>query len=120
MDVAKASSKARGFTLVEIMIVVAIIGLLASITIPNLVTSRQQSRTSVCINNLRLIAAAKDQAAIELGMVETVTPTTTQLSPYLKNVQLVAGLPKEPQGGTYTIGAISVEPTCSVGGTHTL
>ncbi len=112
--------RGAGFTLVEIMIVVAIIGLLAAIVIPNLVKSRQQSRASACVNNLRLLSAAKDQAAIELGLNETVVPTTAQISPYLKNTKLVGGLPVEPGGGSYTVGAVSTDPTCSLGGTHTL
>jgi len=102
------------------MIVVAIIGLLAAIAIPNFVQARTSARTNTCINNLRIIATAKDQAGIELGLTETSTPTTTELSPYLKASLLVNGLPKEPTGGAYTVGAISVDPTCSVGGTHTL
>ncbi|MGH7198301.1 MAG: type II secretion system protein [Candidatus Omnitrophota bacterium] len=118
---AKPNLRAGGFTLVEIMIVVAIIGLLASIAVPNFIRARTQSHTNACLNNLRLIAAAKDQAGIELGLPESQTPTTTQLSPYFSSaVTLVSGLPKEPEGGSYTVGAVSVDPTCSVGGTHTL
>ena len=110
----------QGFTLVEIMIVAAIIGMLAAIVIPNFVRARITSRTNVCVNNLRMIAAAKDLAAIELRLAETVTPTTTQITPYLKTRQLVNGLPKEPQNGAYTVEALSADPTCSVGGDHTL
>lgn len=114
------SQTQKGFTLVEIMIVVAVVGLLAAIAIPNFINARNQSRANACVNNLRLIASAKDQAAIQFLLPETAIPTTTQITPYLKNAQLVAGLPKEPTGGAYTIGEISVEPVCSVGGAHTL
>ena len=57
--------KTAGFTLVEIMIVVAIIGLLAAIAVPNFQQARTNARRGACINNLRLIDAAKEQYALE-------------------------------------------------------
>ncbi len=110
----KVQKNTTGFTLVEIMIVVAIIGLLAAIAVPNFVNARSEARQNTCINNLRLIQGAKDQYAIENNQVETMTPTTTDLSPYFKASQLSAGLPKEPMGNTYTVGAVSAAPTCGV------
>lgn len=59
------TSSIKGFTLVEIMIVVAIIGLLASISIPNYVRASTQSQKNVCINNLRQIDVATQQWALE-------------------------------------------------------
>ena len=114
----KLKRNTHGFTLVEIMIVVAIIGLLAAIAVPNFMQARTSARTSTCVNNLRLISAAKDQSALENGLADSATPTTTQLSPYLKSTNATTGLPTEPTGGTYTINEVSVRPTCSVGGTH--
>ena len=57
----------KGFTLVEIMIVVAIIGLLAAIAIPSFMKARTTSQKNACINNLRQVESAKDQYAVEHG-----------------------------------------------------
>ena len=57
----------RGFTLVEIMIVVAIIGLLSSIAVPSFMKSRATSQKNSCVNNMRLIETAKDLYALETG-----------------------------------------------------
>ena len=105
-----------GFTLVEVMIVVLIIGLLATMAIPNFSPARATARAKLCINNLRTIASAKDQFAMDNGVATGVDVTSANIAPYLKS----GLLPAEPQGGVYTIGVVGVNPSCSVGGTHTL
>lgn len=106
--------RGEGFTLVEIMIVVAIIGLLASIAIPNFIKARASARKNVCINNLRQIESAKDQWAIENNKSTSDTPVATDLDAYIKGgtAKLIC-----PEGGTtfadsYTINAIHTNAAC--------
>jgi prepilin-type N-terminal cleavage/methylation domain-containing protein len=97
-----------GFTLVEIMIVVAIIGLLAAIAIPNFVKARQTAQTNACVNNLRIIDAAKQQWALEKGA--TSEPVSSDIVPYLGRSGTV--MPTCPLGGSYTINALTAVPVC--------
>ena len=105
----------QGFTLVEIMIVVAIIGLLAAIAIPSFARARTSSRTSACINNLRQIDGAKDQWAIENNKVDSDSVAATHCSPYIKG-----GWPKCPASGTYAVSTVVANPTCSGPTNHSL
>jgi prepilin-type N-terminal cleavage/methylation domain-containing protein len=112
----KLKTYRSGFTLVEIMIVVAIIGLLASIAIPNFSKARSTAQKNACINNLRQIDGAKQMWATENKKTDADVPTDADVGAYLKG----NAMPTCPgTGGKYNIRAVSENPTCDTPG-HTL
>ena len=99
--------KQSGFTLVEIMIVVAIIGLLAAIAIPNFARARAEAQKRACISNLRQLDGAKEQWALENKRVTGDTVAESDVIAYLK------AAPVCPASGSYSPNAVGTPPVCS-------
>lgn len=103
-----------GFTLVETMIMVAIVGLLMAIAIPNFARARTQTQKNICVSHLREIDSIKQQWALELGKSEADDPPgEDDLMPYFRGNRW----PQCPSRGEYTIGTVGEAPTCSLGDT---
>ena len=110
------SSSRSGFTLVEIMIVVAIIGLLASIAIPSYVHARESSQRNGCLNNLRQLDGAAQTWALEHNKAPTDTYALTDIKPYIR-LDSNGNFPACPANGTYSPGAtVGDYPTCTIPG----
>ena len=107
--------KKSGFTLVEIMIVVAIIGLLAAIAIPSFVKARNTSQQNACINNLRQIDSGKEQAALAQKWGDTDASIITVVNAYIKGNTT----PECPAAGTYAYNNMNANPTCGFQGSTT-
>jgi prepilin-type N-terminal cleavage/methylation domain-containing protein len=106
----------RGFTLVEVMIVVGLVGLLAVLAVPNALRSRTTASKQLCISNLRQIESAKEQWAVENKRSGSDVALDSDLfgrDKYIRNK------PKCPEGGTYTISSNQEKPVCSIP-SHTL
>lgn len=102
------TSSLSGFTLVEVMMVVAVIGLMACIAIPSYQMAREKSRENVCFTNQRNIEAAKEQWALETGHAEGDAVAWADILPYLRNQ------PVCPAGGIYTLENVGTGCYCAI------
>lgn len=105
----------KGFTLVEVMIVVLIIGVLLAIAVPNWFRARENSQVRTCVSNLRQIEEAKEQYAMAHNLPGGGSVTSEDLAP-----DYIRTWPSCPSGGTYDVNAVDAFPTCSFAGKHTL
>lgn len=94
------------------MIVVAIIGLLAAVAIPNLMKARETAQINACIANLGNIEGAAQLWAVEKRKPSNAQVTMDEIAPYLKGGKI----PDCPAGGTYSVESLKSPPTCSIEG----
>jgi len=103
----------KGFTLIEIMIVVLIIGILLAIAVPNFVRARETSRAKSCVSNMKQIDSAKEQWAMDTKAGDgDAGPAMTAIA---GSGLYIKATPDCPSGGTYTINVIGTDPTCDIG-----
>jgi prepilin-type N-terminal cleavage/methylation domain-containing protein len=108
-----SNRRQTGFTLVEIMIVVSIIGVLMNIALPSFIHARDSGQARTCVSNLHNISLAKEQFAADNNALSTYTPVWSDLSPYIK----VVGTPLCPtNGAVYEYNDLNTLPQCSYGG----
>ncbi len=115
----KMTHRRGGFTLVEIMIVVAIIAMLASLAIPTFLRARKRAQATATLDTLRLIDSAKDQYAVESGKDAGVLPAPGDLLKYMKTgtklyTDLANGAAYDNLGRAIAINAIDISPTVAV------
>ena len=115
MKFCPTNRRTNGFTLVEIMIVVLIIGILLAIAVPSFINSRESARAKACVDNLSKLSTATQQYAMENKLPGTAALTAAQFQALAP--AYVRSFPACPASGSYYTGAtVSVSPYCDVSG----
>jgi prepilin-type N-terminal cleavage/methylation domain-containing protein len=108
----KLGTKRAGFTLVEIMIVVAVIALLAAIAVPSFLRARKRSQASRILNDLRMIDSAVDQYAIETGKQSGAPIAVSDWTNYVKKDTSIYNTGADLFGNTYGVQTVDSLPKC--------
>ena len=110
MNMSLSNRRRAGFTLIEILIVVAIIGIILAVALPAFMKSRAQARKQVCIENLSQLESAKQQWGLETGKKDGDVPNEADL---IGDAKYIKKMPQCPGGGTYDLKGIGTTATCS-------
>jgi prepilin-type N-terminal cleavage/methylation domain-containing protein len=116
MKISRFQACRRGFTLLEILIVVAVLGILVGMAFPNFLKSRANAQKNICIENLSQIESAKQIWGVENAKKDGDPATDADLfgtTSYMKQ------RPFCPGGGSYDLTSVGVNATCNIPG-HTL
>ena len=106
----------RGFTLVEMMMVVSIISVIFAIASPSILMAREKTRSRACIRNLRTIDAAKEQYGLDNRLSSGSTmPALSVLCGAGTTTYIKGGGPVCAAGGAYTLNNLGTNPTCNIG-----
>lgn len=107
----------KGFSLMEIMVIVAVLALLAAIAVPNFVNAKRKAETNFCVNNLSILDTAKKQWARDNKIPTGQLCRWDDIKPYIPEESSLSSC---PAGGSYTIGPVGAKPVCSTGKDHRL
>lgn len=105
--------KSKGFTLIEIMIVLAIIGIIIAIAVPAWLRAREIARARSCAENLSKIDGAVEQYALDYHLSNGDATIQDDWSAIAGPNKYIKKIPTCPAGGVYEFGVVGEEPTCS-------